>query len=289
MEKKIGCFMYAKGAFFERLFECSFKSFKKWHPDIPVIGFKVGNITPDIEIFESEEEIFMEQEFNNIPSMGIKKFAMASRAMKENNLDKIIVLGSDTITCGVLDEFIDDNSVDILTSLDYPYPLISDAFNGIGTDHLNADVVCFNSVEAIDYIVQRSLDHGHWVEQGGLNEVAHTSKYTNKTVDSPYSESKVVYNVRSKGNVVADPMTQSSYTSKFIVRDSKLFVPTPTLNNKEKQIKVWHYCEGFFSLDESAQKIRMDYWINKGFNEETKKFFKYKCGCGDFFDGEFIL
>jgi hypothetical protein len=34
---------------------------------------------------------------------------------------------------------------------------------------------------------------------------------------------------------------------------------------------------------------RMDYWFTKGFNEETKKFFKEECDCGDFFDGDFTL
>ena len=278
---KIGCFMYASGTFHERLFYCSYRSFKKWHPDIPVIGIKTDLINPDIEMVELPEERSM--------GMGIKKYALASRAMKEYNLDKIIILGSDTITCGVLDEFIDDNSVDILTTLDYPYAITTDAFNGTGTEHLNADVVCFNSPEAIDLIVERSPSHGHWVEQGGLNEVCYTSKYTNKTVDSPYHQSTVVYNVRSKGNVVASPMTQWEYTNKFIVRDSKLLVPTPTLSAKIKQIKVWHYCEGFGCLDYPTQKERMDYWFTKGFNEDTKKFFKEECDCGDFFDGNFTL
>ena len=278
---KIGCLIYARGTFHERLAHCALRSFKKWHPTIPVIGVKTDHVTPDIEMSELDEEMLM--------VIGIRKYALASRAMKENNLDKIIILGSDTITCGVLDEFIDNNSADILATLDYPYPISTAVFNGQGYEHLNADVVCFNSTEAIDSIVERSPAHGHWCEQGGLNEVYYTSGFKCETVDSPYNESNVAYNVRSKGNTVASPMTQWEYTNKFIVRDSKLLIPTPTLQTRLKHLKVWHYCEGFGCLDYTSQKERMDYWFTKGFNEETKKFFKEECDCGDFFDGEFTL
>jgi hypothetical protein len=57
----------------------------------------------------------------------------------------------------------------------------------------------------------------------------------------------------------------------------------------DRQIKVWHYCDGFGTLNLDGMKNLMNCWIKDGFNEETKKFFKEECDCGDFFDGEFTL
>ena len=288
---KTACLIYATGSFHTKLAYCAFRSFKKWHPTIPLMGVKTDHINLDTELTESDQEMAM--------PVGIRKYAIGYRMMKEHNLDKLIMLGSDTITCSKLDEFLDDNKHDVLTTLDYPYHLVTPVYNGRNFKglHVNADVVCFNNAEVLKLVVSRAHLHGCYFEQGALNEVCYvptTPQIFSKIVDAggennTYEDSDVAYNVRSKGNIVADPMTQWEYTNKFIVRDSELLIPTPTLQTRSKQLKVWHYCEGFGDLDYTSQKERMDYWFSKGFNEDTKKFFKEHCDCGDFFDGEFTL
>jgi len=111
--------------------------------------------------------------------------------------------------------------------------------------------------------------------------------------DNTYENSDVVYNARAKGNLIAATGTKPffQYTYKFEVRDSKLFIPenSQAVPAKEKQLKVFHYCDGLGNLNISTQIGLMNDWFSKGFNEDTKKFFKEECDCGDFFDGNFTL
>ena len=57
----------------------------------------------------------------------------------------------------------------------------------------------------------------------------------------------------------------------------------------DKQIKVFHYCEGFGILSDEEYENRVNEWINVYFNSKTKQFFKEYCDCGDFFEKEFKL
>lgn len=293
---KIGCLIYARGAFHERLAFCASRSFKKWHPAIPVIAVKSSEVIADIEVTESSQEMAM--------PVGTRKYAVGYRVMKELNLDKLIILGADTITCSRLDEFLDDNEHDILTTLDYPYPLVTPNYDGKvqGNPHVNADVVCFNNAEALKLIVERAHLHGNYFEQGALNEVCYAGemKFSSRSVDFPYESSEVVYNARAKGNIIARAGFKPFYpfVFEFVVKDSKVTIPVEATNRlreklncltKEKHLKVWHYCDGFGTLNLDGQIGLMNDWFSKGFNEETKKFFKDHCDCGDFFDGEFTL
>ena len=291
---KTACLIYATKSFHERLAYCAFRSFKKWHPTIPLIGVKSEHINLDVEIVESSQEMSM--------PAGIRKYAIGHRMMKELNLDKLIILGSDTITCSRLDEFLDDSEHDILITLDYPYILVTPSFNGshFNGPHVNADVVCFNNIDALELVVKRAPAHGHYFEQGGLNEVCYAvqPKFSSKVVDmggesNTYEDSDVVYNARAKGNCLAATGTRPffQYTYKFEVKDSKLFIPenSQAVPAKEKQLRVFHYCDGLRNLNIPTQINLMNDWITKGFNEETKKFFKEECDCGDFFGGDFTL
>ena len=288
---KIGCLIYARGALHERLAFCASRSFKKWHPAIPVIAVKSNEVIADIEVTESSQEMSM--------PVGIRKYAVGYRVMKELNLDKLIILGADTITCSRLDEFLDDNEHDILTTLDYPYSLVTPNYDGreTGNPHVNADVVCFNNAEALKLIVEKAPLHGNYFEQGALNEVCYTDpKFSSHPVDFPYESSKVVYNARAKGNICAEAGTKPWYpfTSEYYTVNDKLYTQhvdkfPKVFGEINKQIKVWHYCDGFGTLNLDGQIGLMNDWFSKGFNEETKKFFKDHCDCGDFFDGEFTL
>ena len=93
-------------------------------------------------------------------------------------------------------------------------------------------------------------------------------------------------------------------TSDFYVRDSNLYVPylygegfwIDEVATPDKQIKVWHFCEGPVLGLETNPRTGNTYFedaINEYrtrlFNEETKRFFKDHCDTGDFFEKEFVL
>lgn len=250
------------------------------------------------------------EEFKQIPP-GYKKFLFAYLTAKQQNIEKIIILGADTITCSRLDEFLDDNSVDILTTLDYPYQIsiaaaplaqmqsgkINVIFNSILTlsdqDHVNADVVCFNNIEAL----RETINTLQWManeyyEQGALNYICNIqNKYTSKIVDGNYENSNVVYNSRSKGNIcdTTGEKPWFKYTNLFKVENNKLFTNIHENCSKSKQIKLWHYCEGFGCQSDELFEKTVNSWINQGFNKETKDFFTNHCDCGDFFKQQFTI
>jgi len=89
----------------------------------------------------------------------------------------MIVLGADTITTSRLDEFIDDDEHDIIASLDYPYTghkfRMTEKMNLLAKKdfiHVNADVVCFNNIHAIEDTMKFGTS-GPYYEQGGLNRM----------------------------------------------------------------------------------------------------------------------
>ena len=172
-------------------------------------------------------------------------------------------------------------------------------YRGRGIDayehhHCNADVVCFNNLDALMKIIQYSInsiqdiaDHEslyshrvtypYYGEQGGLNIFYSLAKqnridYKVTCVDAPNYLSKTVYNTRAK----------KLGTDNYIVKDEKLFT------SDMKQIKVWHYCEGFGKHVDDLEEV-VNNWINVRFNAETRKFFTQHCNTGDFFEKEFKL
>ena len=296
MSRKIGCLILGTGKSYQKLGAVAANSFSKWHPDID-LHF----------VNESNQKDYFSFKNKHLFRVGTYKYVMAAELMKVNKYDKIIVLGSDTITCSRLDEFIENNEDDFMATLDYPYPFLSSRINSPNSEtHLNADVVCFNNIKPIFDIIKLSKFYKVWVDQGALNEIAwsHWYKYKFSIVDAPYKTSKVVYNVRSKGNMSL-PFDYQDHTatnifaslpkylaherpwgeplSKFYVEDKKLFT------GDGKQIKVWHYCDGFSAAGTSTFEKIVNNYIFKWFNEDTKKFFKDCCDAGDFFEKEFVI
>jgi len=292
--KKIGCLIYFWGDKYERMGHCALNSFKKYHPDITLhhINEENRNDFKCIEAWNLGHRDF--------------RYMVAVEIMKTYQYDKMIVLGGDTITCGRLDEFLDNNEHDILATLDYPYPLIEGGrlLCPNQETHLNADVVCFNKIAPIVDIIKMTSRFPEYAEQAALNYVVWSPayNYSCNIVDGPYIDSSVVYNVRSKGNMCLPYEYQDhsattgvppkfpsyekpwgKYTSKFYVKNDKLYT------NDDKQIKVWHYCEGFGAHPSENLKKIMNNYIFKWFNEETKIFFKEQCDCGDFFEKEFTF
>jgi hypothetical protein len=298
MVKKIGCMIYYYGERYKKIGKCAVDSFMKHHPDIEM--YHIG---------DHNRHLYQANRFYETINGGTLKYMFAAEVMKKNKLDKIIILGGDTITCARLDEFV-DNDEDVLVTLDYPYQfqatvgprLIASPDN---ETHLNADVVCFNNYNALKRSIRLSLLHKEYREQGGLNELIWSHgkhDYTYKIVDGPYDESGVIYNVRSKGNICLPYEYQDHsavtgkppefppyekpwglYLKQFYVKDEKLY------NKDHKQIKVWHYCDGFGMLSAENFKNLVTNYIQNWFNEETKRFFKEQCACGDFFEKEFTI
>ena len=270
------CFVGAWGAPWVAMADCAVKSFVEFHPDIPVYYSR----NPD---------------FNNFLPPTARVEVMKA-AVRETGVSKVILLGADTIVCARLDEFLDDNETDVICSLDYPYLLKTDRFTATEDQpQLNWDVTCFNNIEVIDKVLELTPLCYPYHEQGALNEIVYSDDYdyTFKIVDYPYEESSVVYNVRSKGNINPGEGAKpwAPYIRKFYVKEGKLFT------GDHKQIKVWHYAEGFGSFGwepslthEQMMERRTKYvndligtWVRDWFNDETRQFFAEHCNCEDFF------
>lgn len=277
---KTGCFILSDKFKYKKLHECAINSFSHFHPEI--------------HTFSYDYQYQLIDKLQKIP-IGIARLYLAYSIFKYENLDKLIILGADTITCSRLNEFIDENNFDILTTLDYPYRLIvqNKIFSKDDEDHVNADVVCYNNINALKEVIEKSMEiRTEYYEQAALNFVCNMqNKFTSKIVDGNYESSNVVYNARAKGNLCASANTSPwfKYTSKFKVIDGKLYTGTHENISKSKQIKVWHYCDGLGTYHNESFENKINSWINDGFNQETKDFFTNECDCGDFFKQKFII
>jgi hypothetical protein len=276
---------------YNELAQCSLNSFRKFHPDVEL------HYVNDSNLPEYYEKYF--KSFDLVDHIGIVRYMLAYDMMLQNNYDKMIVLGCDTITCDRMDEFINNNE-DVLATLNYPcqesteywttpYFEISPGVYDHG--NINADVVCFNNPEALKKVIELSLEHyTYFAEQGALNELAWVDKsYSVKIVDFPYPTSPVVYNARSKGvfgtNMIVNGVLakhghldgQPSPLKHFYVNNNKLYT------GDHKQIKCFHFVEGLGGRSDEEFKAIMDDFKYKWFNEDTIKYFKEECGCPEFF------
>ena len=262
MRNKTLCYIFSVGDRFKSLAKCAGSSFRKWHPDIDIKWEHFTKLSTE-------------------PVVGLAKFKYAYKSAVEGNYDKVIILGADTITCSYLDEFF-NNDEDILCTLDYPYQLKTKYVTTPATDgHVNADVVCFNNINALNDVIDLTINYPTvYYEQGALNQLLYDSnkKYTSKIVDAPYNQSNVIYNARAKGNITAKSGEKpwKKFTTQFKVVDNKL------VSYDNKQIKVWHYCDGFGGLSNEEFNELMNKWKFEWFNTQTKQFFITECNCGDF-------
>jgi hypothetical protein len=261
------------------------------------------------------------EHFEYAPETFLMQYIYAYEIMKKYNYEKVIILGSDTIVCGRLDEFLDNDSTPVLATLNYwiqestehwltPTIEVELENGNKEIDHLNinADVVCFNNSEALLKVITLSTEHYcHFSIQGGLNELAHKDRsYEVQIVDSPYPLSKVSYNCRSKGVPRTDmiekgnikncyPQNIHGLNYNYLVERNLLDgQPSPikswyVKDNKlythdHKQIKVFHFVEGLGGRPiEKFNELINDFKTN-WFNKETYKFFKEQCNCNQFFN-----
>jgi hypothetical protein len=380
---KTACVILAIGEKYRKLARPAVNSFKRFHPDV------------DLYLIDDDNfKDYRTSELMNTVGFGLAKYIYALEIMTIKGYDKIICLGSDTITCSRLDEFLDDNVNDVICTLDYntqfiyrdtlledfslpneyqgkyifpkskyvihsPLVTIDLATHVAGftwkdvaslseedhnktfeefkqnnkspIDHayLNADVICFNSVDALKDLYQfyvsirKSSDSklnnfiNYYSEQGLLNMFVWGQKFINDPKNSnascikilknvikdrrykvtvpeiPYPLSGASYNVRAKcgpkGIHPGPNKNRLEYWSKtiknFYVKDGKLFYYNP--NGIEKQIKVWHYCEGLGNMKDDEFEESLNMWNHECFNDETRKFFIEQCDAGDWFKTEF--
>jgi len=279
------CVIFYDNKKYEKLARCSYQSFKHFH-DGEVDIYVVNNENID----QLQSSIYL----GKIPP-GILKYFACYEIFVRSGAKKLISLGADTITCSRLDEFLDSNE-DILATLDYPYQLVTQRISSPDAEtHVNADVVCFNNRDALKAVIDCASYHNIYFEQGGLNEVLWSSKFNNfskKIVDYPYQTSTVVYNARSKGNLCAQSGTKpwGPFIQKFHVNDGKLFTGLHENNTQvDKQIKVFHYCDGLGTLDNEKFESLINNWIHEYFNDETKEFLKIVTEYPEFFDNKFTI
>jgi hypothetical protein len=113
------------------------------------------------------------------------------------------MLGVDTFTCSYLDEFINNDTDDLICSSGPPYLFIKTDYwapkniqfehNGFihnDVDFINADVVCINNFYAAEMLYNKSIEFwtGH-AEQGGMNYLYQNQESLNikvSIVDFPY-------------------------------------------------------------------------------------------------------
>ena len=275
-------------------------SFKKWHPEVEIIYITNDNFKQylnDLNITEYYD------------SVGFIRIHIIKELMKQKHYDKIIMLGLDTFTCSYLDEFINDNSSDMICSSGPPYDFLKTeywqpkqvhfehegkTYNDV--DFINADVACFNSLKGLELLYDKSLEFWtNHAEQGGMNYLYQNQDILDvkvKIVDFPYVKTKSLYNVRSKGSACGgNQMFKGKVytgnhkdhnnmiigeiypTSEYYVKDNKLF----TKDNK--QIKVFHYAEALGVKTKEEYKETMGEIKNMWFNNETKQFLTNECNC----------
>ena len=213
---------------------------------------------------------------------------------------------------------------DIIATFDYDYPLFTRIYVtnlATGEQHLNADVVCFNGVRGLDAILKILEDPDstltpdgtqQYGEQAALNEVFYnpingvTGAWAESLPSNAFyygsnpASGMSCYNVRSKSTLFSDYYDEDGnrhYAYKKVLCQSqkkpwKEFIDLFTYQDgilrtgDGRQIKVWHYCEGFGCVSDEEFNKLVELWKYKMFNEDTKKFFRELCGCGFFFPEE---
>lgn len=274
-------------------------SFKYWNPEIDV------HFVNDLNLEDYLKTLNITEYYDNL---GIMRIQIIKEFMKYYKYDKVIMMGVDTFTCSRLDEFIENNTDDLICSSGPPYAFIktdywqpkieSFIFNGVeykDVSFINADVTCFNSLKSAEIVYQTTLEYWtNHAEQGGLNYC-----YINQNelgikvsiVDFPYMTANSLYNVRSKGiacggnQMYKGNLYSGNYkdinntiignvypTTTYYVKDDKLYT------NDGKQIKVFHYAEGLGAKTKEEYDELIDEIKFMWFNKETIEFLK-KSGC----------
>ena len=195
--------------------------------------------------------------------------------------------------------------------------------------HFNADVVCFNNLNALQKLIEISIIYrdthhlflesasranfpetgkfaglkgDYYAEQGALNILCSLSmdprhkdyNFSIGIAGDPYCFGDSVYNVRSKGNRnLCDDNDSTELKSE--IKPWGSFIKKWSIESDKlfdcngRQIKVFHYCDAFGQIDNELFCKIINKYIFEWFNKETKQFFREQCDCGDFFEKRFTL
>ncbi len=275
-------------------------SFKKFHPDVEMILINDNNFEQYLK------ELSITEYYSHL---GLIRIHIIKELMKQKHYSKIIMLGADTFTCSRLDEFLENNTTDMICSSGPPFPflrtdywapkIIEYSFKNQthqDVDFINADVVCFNNSEIVEMLYEKSLEvwSAH-AEQGGMNYLYQNQDSLNikvDIVDFPYFKANSLYNVRSKGvacggnQMYKGNLYNGNYkdpnnavianvypTTTYYVKDNKLY------NNDHKQIKVFHYAEALGVKTKEEYLETLNEIKTMWFNKETIEFLTNQCDC----------
>jgi hypothetical protein len=273
-------------------------SFKKWNPEIDI------HYINDDNFLEYCNKLGIESYYENV---GLLKIHIGKKLFEKMNYQKVISLGVDTLTCAKVDEFINNNTDDLICTSGAFHCVINKCFTTpvieftennnkyIDIAFINGDVICINNVRAAQILYDVSLDNwesGH-AEQGGMNICfikQDELKLKVSIVDFPYYKTSVLYNIRSKGVIGGYCMIRGNVldgrrgkiisttypTSQYYVRDHKLFT------SDNKQIKIFHFCEtlgGKSPDDELTIEEQINEMKTMWFNSDTIEFLKKECDC----------
>lgn len=316
---KTACIIHYWGARFTDIGLCAKTSFQKFHPKVDLfhineenehtfkslIKAKKSSIVEPGKRFLVAKELIEDRGYERVIVLGADTITCAY-------LSEFLVLHSSGVV------------PDIIATFDYDYPLSTRIYTTNllwGEEHLNADVVCFNGVRGLDAILKILEDPNstltpegglQYGEQAALNEVFYSPSNGVIGMWAEYpprmsflypkniASSMCCYNVRSKSTLFSDYFDENGnrhFAYKKVLAQSqkkpwKEFLDLFTYQNgmlwtgDGRQIKVWHYCEGFGCVSDEDYIELVELWKYKMFNEDTKKFFREVCGCGFFFPEE---
>jgi hypothetical protein len=266
------------------------ESFKKWHPDVHIHYINNDSFKGYLR------ELNITEYYD---AVGLIRIYIIRELLRTQGYKKIIMLGLDTFTCSYLDEFMNNDTDDMICSSGPPYSFMktdywAPKFVDGDVDFINADVACFNKWEAADMLINKSIEF--WTnhsEQGGMNYIYQNQDSLGikvSIVDFPYNKANSLYNVRSKGaayggnQMYKGKLYNGNYkdpnsrvigdvypTSTYHVKDNKLFTPD------NKQIKVFHYAEALGVKTKEEYNETLYEMKTLWFNKETKEFLKEQC------------
>ena len=327
-ERTVGCVIVALGDFYKSLGECAKNSFKKFHPEVELFyiddesiknygylqSYLPGQLSENkgITKFRIARDIMREEKLAKLIVLGADTIT-CSRLDEFMDRNRSDILG----TCDYLyprtgergrgdtrwertlnADVVCFNSLAALSLVVKIAPLHLSHFEQGALNEVFFD----NSNGVTGALIEET--HSDMARDGHSHpDVRTMGDHFLFPQPNEWNSQNVCYNVLSKSTLYLDredeygnrhldvsiviPMSSHKpwkpFVSIFSVDNGKLFT------GDGRQIKVWHYCESFGSLVDTESAELINKWIFEWFNEDTKTFFKDYCGCGDFFEKDYVF
>jgi hypothetical protein len=181
-------FAWGKYRTWDMLYKNCTESFKKWHPDIELRIIGDESYDGDVSTLDGH-------------TSSIWRFKEC-RKLFDEGYTKVIMLGLDTFTCARWDEFLNDDTTSVLTTLSGPYMFGVEGVNmqyvlyqkhgWYENKYIGADLVCYNSSEAVDKLIE--IQEKYKIhDQHAINYYINEVEPKCNPVDYPYIFSTFVY------------------------------------------------------------------------------------------------